>query len=129
MGKHHLMQSGNRLGRRFEVSKPVTFCDRQRCPAVLICLIPNLDLGAVVDKKLHDLGEVSVSGAVHGGFAVFVDRINITAKLQCQPYSLEHFGLGAGCFFRSSYANSGCGHQRSAIFRIWQERVGPQLYE
>src|SRR5690349_9284090 len=45
---HHLMNRGDGLGGRFEISHAVTLGDFQRCPAVFVLVIPNFDFGALV---------------------------------------------------------------------------------
>ena len=61
---------------------PMTFGDHKGREAGFVRPVPHRDLGSLVGQKLHDLGVVSIGGAVHRGFAVFVHGIHIRAELQ-----------------------------------------------
>ena len=67
----------------------------ERRPPELVVLIPDLNLGSLGGEELHDPGEILVGGAVHGGFAVVVDGIDVGAKLESHMDGLQHFALGS----------------------------------
>ena len=54
----------------------------------------DVNLCAVLDKKLHDLRQVFVSRAVHRRFTIGIDRIHIGAAVEQQLRGFEHFRLG-----------------------------------
>ena len=89
------MKCGDGFSRGFEISRAVAFGDGKGCPAVFVLLVPDLDFRSVVGEELHHFRIVLIRRAVHGGFAIGIDGIDIRAQFHEQLRGFEHFGFGS----------------------------------
>ena len=75
--EHNLFQCSHCYWRRFEISKSISSGYRERGPAILVFVIPGIDVCAVSSQKCDDLRQILVSRAMHHCFAVVVNGIDV----------------------------------------------------
>ncbi len=114
---------GNRHSRGLEVAESVAARDRQRRPSILVLSVPDVDLRALVGEKFDRSRKILVGGAVHGGFAVCVNRIDVRAVVERHLHRFDHFFFSAGIFARRARAQSGGRHQRVGAFGVFRQRI------
>lgn len=69
----------------------MAFWDQHRSPTGDISVIPEFRISSLLDEKFDDARKTSVSGTIHGRFAILVDVIDIEVELKRR----KHFLFGA----------------------------------
>ena len=73
----------------------MAFWDQHRSPTGDISVIPEFRISSLLDEKFDDARKTSVSGTIHGRFAILVDVIDIEVELNEPLKRRKHFLFGA----------------------------------
>lgn len=114
---------------RFEIADAMALGDVDGCPAPAVGLVTEIGAGAVAGEPVDGAWEVLVGGAVHGGFPIVVDMIQVGAVVEKPLEGFEDLRFGSGLLGGGEGSQPGGGHEGGGLVVVGDAGMGAQFEE